>query len=288
LSVVAIIPARYASTRFPGKPLASDTGKPLIQHVYEAVSQAQRVGRVVVATDDERIADAVASFGGESVMTRSDHATGTDRVAEAAQLLMADAMKQAECQWGQGIDLMMGSDPLLGIDTAAPLTVVDPPSLIINVQGDEPEMDPGAIDRLVELMEHQSDVPMGTLACPFASVEQLQNPACVKVVLNQHRQAIYFSRSLIPYPRDLDGHPEVPGNWLLHLGIYAFRPGFLTRLSQTPVCELEEIERLEQLRVLYMGERIAVAVVDRESNGIDTPEQYAAFVERHRRRSATS
>lgn len=241
--VIAIIPARYASTRFPGKPLANQTGKPLIQHVYEAVARAKRVSGVVVATDDRRIAEAVEGFGGRVVMTRPDHTTGTDRVAEAARGLRAD--------------------------------------LIINVQGDEPDMDPGNVDRLVELMETHPQAVMGTLACPFGNEADLRDTACVKVVLDQTGHALYFSRSLIPYPRDSGGHPDDPGRWLLHLGIYAYRPGFLAQLTQLPPTELEQIEQLEQLRVLYLGEKIAVAVVRHRSTGIDTPEQYAAFVKRY-------
>ncbi|NLX13904.1 MAG: 3-deoxy-manno-octulosonate cytidylyltransferase [Phycisphaerales bacterium] len=241
--VIAIIPARYASTRFPGKPLANQTGKPLIRHVYEAVARAGRVSRVVVATDDRQIAEAVDSFGGQVVMTSSDHATGTDRVAEAARGLNAD--------------------------------------LIINVQGDEPEMNPDNVDRLIELMEARPQAVMGTLACPFGNEDDLRDPACVKVVLDQAGYALYFSRSLIPYPRDTSGRADDPGRWLLHLGIYAYRPGFLAQLTQFPPTELEQIEQLEQLRVLYLGEKIAVAVVQHRTTGIDTPEQYAAFVKRY-------
>ncbi len=244
MSVAAIIPARYASTRFPGKPLANETGKPLIQHVYEAVAGAQLVNQVMVATDDSRIAEAVADFGGQAVMTRTDHASGTDRVAEAARELKA--------------------------------------GLVINVQGDEPEMDPVSIDKLVTLMQKQPTINMGTLACPFTSSEDLKNPACVKVVLDGMGNALYFSRSLIPYPRDTEGEILDPHRWLLHLGMYAYRPAFLQQLACSEPAELEEIEKLEQLRVLYMGEKIAVAVVDHHCTGIDTPEQYAAFVKRYK------
>jgi 3-deoxy-manno-octulosonate cytidylyltransferase (CMP-KDO synthetase) len=248
LLATAVIPARYASTRFPGKPLASETGKPLIQHVYEAVSRSRRLSRVLVATDDERIASAVRAFGGEVAMTRADHPSGTDRVAEAATGLRAD--------------------------------------LIVNVQGDEPEMEPEAIDALVELMAARPDTPMGTLACRFTRTADVLNPACVKVILDNVSNAIYFSRSLIPHPRDNKGEVDDPSRWLLHLGIYAFRPAFLQELTRTPPSELERIEQLEQLRVLQMGRKIVVAVVDRSSTGIDTPEQYAAFVERYRGRAA--
>jgi len=243
LSVAAIIPARYASTRFPGKPLANKTGKYLIQHVYEAVAAAKRVGRVLVATDDVRIADAVRGFGGEVVMTRSDHPSGTDRVAEAARGLSA--------------------------------------KLIVNVQGDEPEMDPAGIDRLVEMMESKPQAAMGSLACPFTTEADLYNPACVKVVLDGNGYALYFSRSLIPFPRDTCGKAAYPGKWLLHQGIYAYRADFLQQLTRLQPCELEQTEQLERLRVLYHGARIAMAVVPRSSTGIDTPEQYEAFVSRY-------
>jgi 3-deoxy-manno-octulosonate cytidylyltransferase (CMP-KDO synthetase) len=205
------------------------------------------VDRVLVATDDERIAQAVRSFGGEVAMTRADHPTGTDRVAEAARSLDA--------------------------------------SLIVNVQGDEPEMDPRSIDRLVETMESRLDAPMGSLACPFTHMQDVLNPACVKVVLDRDGYALYFSRSLIPHPRDTAGRPADPSKWLLHQGIYAYRADFLQAYAKWPTTDLERIEQLEQLRALYHGARIAMAVVPRESTGIDTPEQYEAFVERYVRRN---
>lgn len=248
MSAIAIIPARYASTRFPGKPLASQTGWPLIQHVYENVARARRLDGVVVATDDERIAAAVHGFGGRVAMTRADHPSGTDRVAEAAAGLDAD--------------------------------------LIINVQGDEPEMEPETIDLLIERMTRRPESVMGSVACPFQRIEDVQNPACVKVVLDAQGDALYFSRSLIPYPRDAQGQADDPRRWLLHLGIYAYRRDFLQTLTRTPPAALEMIEQLEQLRVLHMGRRIAMVVVERSSTGIDTPEQYAAFVHRWKTRNA--
>ena len=244
LSVVAIIPARYASTRFPGKPLAADTGKPLIQHVYENVRAAARVDRVIVATDDERISQAVRAFDGEVAMTRADHPSGTDRIAEVATGLDAE--------------------------------------LVINVQGDEPELDPAALDGLIARMAERPDAAMGSLACRFTNEADVLNPACVKVVLNGAGDALYFSRSLIPYPRDAGGRVASPENWLLHLGVYAFRPAFLKKFTATPPTPLEQTEQLEQLRALHLGETIAMAIIDRHSTGIDTPEQYADFVKRYK------
>ncbi len=242
LNTIALIPARFASTRFPGKPLAHDTGKYLIQHVYEQVSRADAVSEVIVATDDDRIFQAVHSFGGRAEMTRADHPSGTDRVAEIAQHLDAD--------------------------------------IIVNVQGDEPELEPAHIDRLIALMADNPDAPVGTLACPFPPDADPTDPNANKVVLDARGRAMYFSRSLIPYPRDCNGQPDDPARWLLHIGIYAYRRAFLLELAKLPPTPLEQREQLEQLRVLEHGHTIAVAVVDRAAVGIDTPEDYAAFVRR--------
>lgn len=242
MKTVAIIPARYASTRFPGKPLARETGKFLIQHVVEQASRARSIDEVIVATDDQRIADAVHAFGGRAVMTREDHPSGTDRVAEVAE----------------------GSDA----------------ELIVNVQGDEPELEPAYIDGLVQMMIANADVPIGTLACPFAENGDPRDPNAVKVVVDRRGRALYFSRSLIPYPRDLKGTPSTPSGWLLHLGIYAYRREFLFKLAKLPPTPLEQSERLEQLRVLEHGYPLVVSVVEKASAGIDTPDDYAAFVAR--------
>lgn len=276
MPVVAVIPARYASSRFPGKPLAAETGKPLIQHVYEAVAGAKRIDRIIVATDDDRIAAAVRAFGGEVAMTRSDHPSGTDRVAEVVSRIAQDGA-------GRGHEGARGREGEGAKKDSSGSGSID---LVINVQGDEPEMDPGAIDKLVDVMMSRPAANMGSIACPFKNEADLLNPACVKVVLDRDGHALYFSRSLIPYPRDAGGRPSEPGKWLLHLGIYAYRPAFLTRLTATPPCELERVEQLEQLRALWLGERIAMAVVPDKSAGIDTPEQYAAFVERVKARGA--
>ena len=184
MDVVAIIPARYGSTRFPGKPLARQTGKYLIQHVYERVRQARGIGRCLVATDDERIAAAVREFGGEAVMTRADHPSGTDRIAEVVRRLG-------------------GADD----------------DIILNVQGDEPEIEPAYLDRLAaRLAGEGADCPTATLACPFPEDADPHDPNCVKVVVNRAGRALYFSRALVPYPRDRDGvGPR--DRWRLHLGV---------------------------------------------------------------------
>lgn len=242
LSAVAIIPARYASSRFPGKPLLNRTGKYLIQHVYERVRKAQTIDRVIVATDDDRILRAVLDFGGEAVMTRADHATGTDRIAEVARGLATD--------------------------------------LVVNVQGDEPEIEPDSIDLLVRLMERRLEAAMGTLACPFPPDGDPQSPNAVKVVTDRQGTALYFSRSLIPYPRDAGGVADPAGDWLLHVGIYAYRRDFLLRYATLAPSRLEEAEKLEQLRALENGCRIVVGLIDHAGVGIDTPEDYEAFCRR--------
>ncbi|MBK9120778.1 MAG: 3-deoxy-manno-octulosonate cytidylyltransferase [Phycisphaerales bacterium] len=249
MSAIAVIPARFGSTRYPGKPLLRETGKFLIQHVYERTAAACEIAQVLVATDDDRIAAAVRSFGGEAVLTRPDHPSGTDRIAE-----------------------VLAARP--GPDD----------QVILNVQGDEPEVEPAYLDQLVrrlaaEPSESAGGCPIATLACPFPPDHDPRDPNCVKVVRNSRGQALYFSRSLIPYPRDGGGMPA-PGPWLLHLGVYAYRRGFLLRLAAWEPGVLEQIEKLEQLRVLEKGVGLAVEVVPRATPGIDTPEDYARFVAR--------
>ncbi len=254
MSVLAVIPARYASTRFPGKPLAADTGKYLIQHVCERVADAKRIDACIVATDDERIAEAVRSFGGRVEMTSADHPNGTDRIAEVAERLG-------------------GADD----------------DIILNVQGDEPEIDPGYLDRLVTRLEADSS-RCATLACPFLPPADPRDPNCVKVVLDQSKRALYFSRSLIPYRRDDAGPPEpaamTHGRWLLHLGVYAYRRTFLLQLAGWRPSALERAEKLEQLRVLEHGQTMAVEIVEQSCAGIDTPQDYEEFVKRYRAREA--
>ena len=236
--VVAVIPARYVSVRFPGKVLADRTGKPLIQHVYEQVGAARHVGRVVVAADDPRIVEAVEGFGGEAVMTRPDHPNGTSRVAEIAPGL------------GAGV--------------------------IVNVQADEPEIEPGLIDLAIERLDEEPSCPMTTLASPFAHDEDPADPNIVKVVVDARGRALYFSRALVPYDRDGAGEVEP----LKHVGMYVYRSDFLQTYAALPPTPLERAERLEQLRVLEHGHEIAVAVAEVRFHGIDTPQQYEEFVAR--------
>lgn len=247
MEIVAVIPARFASTRLPGKPLLTETGKPLIQHVVEAARKAQSLERIIVATDDPRIAEAVTSFGGEAMMTRSDHATGTDRVAEVASRL-------------------------------------DSSRIIVNVQGDEPELAGETIDQLVALLENDPEAPMATLGTPIREESIYRDPSCVKVVGSRRGRALYFSRSPIPCHRD--GLPDLATAdaplALLHLGLYAYRRDFLLQIGSLPRSPLEAAEKLEQLRVLEAGYPIALGIVQEPSIGIDTPEDYRRFVERWR------
>jgi len=243
MQAIAIIPARYASTRLPGKPLLAETGKPLIQYVVESASAARRIRRVVVATDDERILRVVEGFGGRAIMTGAEHACGTDRIAEAARKL------------GLGDE-----------------------DVVVNVQGDEPDIPGGCLDRLVELME-SSEAPMATLATPLAD-EKADDLNKVKVVVALNGSAMYFSRAKIPHDRTGAAGPR----YLLHFGVYAYRAGFLRLFSSLAPTPAEQAEKLEQLRALEHGYDISVAVVDYEGSGIDTPEDYAEFVRRMKAR----
>ena len=227
---VAVIPARYGSTRFPGKPLAIIAGKPMVQWCYESTRKCVDLDDVIVATDDQRIVDAVASFGGKAVMTSPNHQTGTDRIAEAVSNIDAD--------------------------------------LIINVQGDEPLMASSVLSQLIAKMR-STGAEMGTAAVPFsASGRDPQDVNAVKVVLDQAGMALYFSRSLIPYPRK-GGVPVEP---LLHWGLYAYRRDFLDKFVSWPRGALEACESLEQLRALEHGAHISVIVTTERSVGVDVPE----------------
>ncbi|MBX9788086.1 MAG: 3-deoxy-manno-octulosonate cytidylyltransferase [Pirellulales bacterium] len=244
-----VIPARLASTRLPQKLLLDRTGKPLIQHTYEAACRALRPEGVTIATDHESIFAAVRAFGGEAVMTSPACASGTDRVAEVARR-MADV------------------------------------DVIVNVQGDEPELSGSSIDRVIELLEEDPAAVVSTLATPIRSREQLEDPACVKVVFDGGGRALYFSRSPIPHARQWDDAllASDPPSFYQHVGMYAYRRDFLMRLATLPPCLLEKIECLEQLRVLDAGFAIRVAVIDAATRGIDTPHDYQAFVERQQSR----
>ncbi|HEY2155094.1 MAG TPA: 3-deoxy-manno-octulosonate cytidylyltransferase [Isosphaeraceae bacterium] len=249
MAIVAIIPARFASTRLPGKPLLADTGIPLIQHVVDAARRSTRLSRIIVATDDVRICEAVTSRGGEAVMTRADHPSGTDRVAEVAA-----AIPDAE--------------------------------IVVNLQGDEPEIDGKTLDLVASLLADDPTIPMATIATPIREHSVFYDPACVKVVRSSDGRALYFSRSPIPHVRDggFDPISDVP-QALLHLGLYAYRRDFLLKLATLPPSPLERLEKLEQLRVLEAGYSIAVGIVDEPSVGIDTREDYRRFVERWARMS---
>ena len=246
MAATVVIPARFGSTRFPAKILASSTGKPLVQHVVDQALKCHRVRQVLVATDDRRIAEALRPFGTSAVMTSADHQSGTDRIAEVAQTL--------------------------------------PDDLIVNVQGDEPEIEPEVIDGLIALLEENPQADMATAVTPFPLGKDPHDPNLVKCVTTLDGRAIYFSRSPIPFPRDPSGAQNAAYN--LHLGIYAYRRDFLLRFASWAPTPLEQTERLEQLRVLEHGGQIRVLKVLRATNGIDTPEQYEEFVERCRVGSA--
>lgn len=233
----AIIPARYASTRFPGKPLAEIQGRPMIEHVCRRVAEADGIGRVIVATDDRRILETVEAFGGEAVLTRADHPTGTDRLAEVAA----------------------------GID--APL--------IVNVQGDEPLIDPRMVDQAVMPLLRDSTIQMGTLASRLTLADDFYNPNVVKVIRDLAGFALYFSRAPIPWPRDLSAEAfaaTLPDLGLLrHIGIYVYRRELLLDYPHWPKTPLESLENLEQLRALERGIRLYVAETEFECHGVDTP-----------------
>lgn len=240
-SVLAVIPARFGSSRFPGKPLAAETGKPMVLHVVERAGAARCVNRVIVATDDQRIFDAVVAGGAEARMTRADHPNGTSRIAEVVAALPPDEL----------------------------------PAVVVNVQGDEPDIEPRVIDELVAGLLADPDAPMATLASDFSPDENPTDPNIVKIAVARNNRALYFSRSLIPYPR-------AGGTPLKHPGLYAYRREFLPRYVALAPTPLEQAEQLEQLRALEHGYAIAVVKTVVRHHGIDTPEQYRAFVARWR------
>jgi 3-deoxy-manno-octulosonate cytidylyltransferase (CMP-KDO synthetase) len=233
--VVVVIPARYGSIRLPGKPLVSLAGKPMIQRVYERARLAQRVNRVIVATDDDRIAKAVQEFGGEARMTRHDHRTGTERVAEVAAHETGD--------------------------------------IFVNVQGDEPLLDPAAVDTSVGALLEEPQAAIATVATPIRTPGDIMDPNVCKVVLDFDENALYFSRAPIPWVRDTGGH--VQARHLKHLGLYVFRRDALLEYPTLPQGELERIEQLEQLRWLENGWKIRVAQVEHDAISVDVPEDVA-------------
>lgn len=234
MNIIAIIPARFASTRFPGKPLAMLAGKPVIEHVYEQVGQV--LSEVWVATDNSRIYDAVIAFGGKAVMTRADHKSGTDRIEEAAEKINSKA------------------------------------DVIVNVQGDEPFIQPSQIETLCGLFDNPT-TQIATLGKPFDSMNAVRNSNSPKIVTDNNGFALYFSRSVIPFVRGKE-----PDTWLTqfpflkHLGIYAYRREVLREVTSLPMSTLEKAESLEQLRWLQNGYRIRVGITNVETVGIDTPE----------------
>lgn len=260
---VIVIPARLNSTRLPRKLLLNETGKSLLRHTYESASKNRKAARVIVAADDPIIAAEVESFGGNVILTDPNHVCGTDRIAEVA-------LKLIDCD------------------------------LLINVQGDEPEVSADAIDLVIEILEQGTasgkanggqSVVMSTLATPIRSRSQLEDPNCVKVVVDAGGRAMYFSRSPIPHPRAWDDSllkddPQCadgatqPANFLQHVGLYGYRRDFLLKIPSLPVPLTERIESLEQLRVLHSGFPIKVGIIDHPVAGIDTAEDYAAFVKR--------
>lgn len=241
MDFIVIIPARFASSRLPGKPLLDIGGYSMIERVHKQ-ALASGASRVVVATDDERVADEVRRFGGELCMTRVDHSSGTERLAEVVeQLQLPDE------------------------------------SIVVNVQGDEPFIPPAIIGQVAENLDRQRKAEMATLAVPMQHAAEIGNPNSVKVVMDKQGYALYFSRSVIPYDRDQQFQKELSQHYHRHIGIYAYRAGFIRRYVRWPVSTLERIESLEQLRVLWQGEAIHVGIASQEPPvGVDTPADLAA------------
>jgi len=251
MKITAVIPARYASTRFPGKALAEIDGRPMIQHVYERATQSKLVSRVIVATDDLRIADAVTAVGGEAIMTSINHETGTDRLAEVAAGLDAD--------------------------------------IIVNLQGDEPLIDPAMIDLAIQPFLEEADLQMGTVKTRIKCLHDFLSPNVVKVVTDNLNNALYFSRSPLPFFRDkwkdLKDDSFCCGKLLCykHVGLYVYRRDFLLRFATMPATFLEISEKLEQLRAIENGVKIRVVETDFESVGVDTPDDLLKAQEQYRK-----
>jgi len=242
--IVACIPARYGSTRFPGKVLAADTGKSLIQHTYERACLAKLPEQVIIAADDDKVVTAAKDFGANCVLTGAEHKSGTDRIAEAVADMDVD--------------------------------------IIVNIQADEPEIDPENIDYLARLLVENPQYPMATLAADFTNAEQIADPNIVKVITDGSGGAIYFSRAPIPYDRDKAGIGRT-AQYQRHIGIYAYRKDFLLKITKLPQSPLEKTEKLEQLRAIENGFAILVGKIKHTCQGIDTPDQYAEFVKRYKK-----
>jgi len=241
VKILAVIPARYESTRFPGKVLAKDTGKYLIQHTWERAKQAKLLDSVLIAADDAKVVKAAKSFSADCVLTSKNHQSGTDRIAEAVKDTDAD--------------------------------------IIVNLQADEPEIDPANIDYLASMLVNNPDCQMATLAAVFDDANQVSDPNIVKVITDVKGRAIYFSRSPIPFCRDKGGVGDV-SHYLRHIGIYAYRKDFLMKFTTLKQSSLEKTEKLEQLRAIENGYSILIGKVTHTCDGIDTPQQYQAFVKR--------
>jgi 3-deoxy-manno-octulosonate cytidylyltransferase (CMP-KDO synthetase) len=248
MAIIAVIPARYGSTRFPGKALASIRGKPMIQWVYERTKRSALIDRVIVATDDDRILSAVRSFGGDVVMTSPNHPTGTDRIAEV--------VRNIECD------------------------------LVINVQGDEPLIRHEMIDQAITPLVNDSTIPMGTLCRKIENPEEAFDPNVVKVVFDKNGFALYFSRAPIPWDRERwtgkTSLNELPFSAIMykHIGLYVYRRNFLLDYARMPQTSLEDSEKLEQLRALEYGYRVRTVVTEYESFGVDIPDDLSKILHR--------
>lgn len=234
MKVIGILPARWASTRLPGKVLMNIAGKPLVQHTWQRVKLCRELSRVIIACDEEHVFEAVKAFGAEAMMTKKEHASGSDRVAEVARQYSAD--------------------------------------IIVNIQADEPFVDPHLIDAMVVALSEDKKCVMSTPIQPCSSLEEIHNPNIVKVVIDQNQEALYFSRSMIPFQRDGALASQDIKQYFRHLGLYAYRRDFLLEFCSWPVSFLEKQEKLEQLRVLEAGYRIKTVKTEMTAIGIDTME----------------
>ena len=276
MKVIAVIPARYDSTRFAGKVLAKDTGKYLIQHTYEQACKAKLPEKVILATDDEKVVAAAAEFGAECILTSPDHQSGTDRIAEAVEKIADSGQRIADSNEKDKLNAERCT-----LNAHEKRYTLNADDIVVNLQGDEPEIDPANIDYLARLLMDNPDCPMATLSAEFQTPKQVTDPNIVKVIVGANKQAVYFSRHPIPYDRDAAGVGNVQ-QYLRHLGIYAYRKGFLLKITSLPQTPLEKIEKLEQLRAIENGYSILVGKVKHTCDGIDTPEQYAEFVKRYK------